>query len=187
MPSEERDHPACVAGQWLQGESVLKFSKIEGCRLSKLACRAVHLPKDFLQIEKNLHSRREPDSRRAGQVTIVAAVGAEAVWREVPIIRTGIATLLAKSHRTAMLAEHERLLAAIMQPQWIGCAQIDSIVRSAKRFDDLCVRVSRTNPCDRAAMALGAIAPLCQHDPWKAETAAQAVADNLLSVHRRRT
>ena len=164
MPSEEPDHPACVAGQWLQGESVLKFSKIEGCRLSKLACRAAYFPKDFLQIEKNLHSRREPDTRRAGQVTIVAAVWAEAVWREVPIIRTGVATLLAETHRTTMLAENERLLPTIMQPQWIGWAKIDSIVRSAKRFDDFCVRVSPTNLCNRAAMALGAIASLCQHD-----------------------
>ena len=64
-----------------------------------------------------------------------------------------------------MLAQDERLLAALVQPQRAGFAQIDSIMRGVKRFDDLRVRVSRTNPLGQSPTARRAIAPFRQHDP----------------------
>ena len=82
-----------------------------------------------------------------------------------PVVRAGVASFLAETHRTAVLAQHERLLAALVQPQWVGFAQIDSIMRRAKRFDDFRLRVSRTNPLGQSPTALRAIAPLRQHDP----------------------
>ena len=78
-----------------------------------------------------------------------------------------------------MLAQHERLLAPLMQPQWVGFAQIDSIMRRAKRFDDFCVRVSRANPLGQSPTRLPCD---CSPSParfWWAETAAQAAADSL--------
>ena len=167
MPGEERNHRPRVAAERLQGEPVLKFAQIEGCRTPESRCGSIHFRKDFLQVEEYLHGRREPDPWRAGQVAVVATVGAEAVGREMPVVRAGIASFIAETHRAAVLAQNERLLAALMQPQWVGFAQIDSIMRNAKRLDDFRFRVSRTNPFGQSPTALGAIASLRQHDPGR--------------------
>ena len=84
-----------------------------------------------------------------------------------PVIRTGIAALLAESHRALVFAEHERLFALLVQRQWIGLAQIDSIMRNPERLNNFGIRVCRTNPRSQAAMALGAIAPFRQHNPCR--------------------
>jgi len=64
-----------------------------------------------------------------------------------------------------MLAQHECLFVAFVQPQWIAFAQIDAIMRGAKVLNDFRFRVSRANPLGEAPPARRAIAPLRQHDP----------------------
>ena len=187
MAGEEGNHRSCVAAERLQREPVLELAQIEGCRTPKLVCGSVYFAEDFLQVEEYLHGRREPDTRRAGQVAVVAAVGAEAIGREMPVVRAGVAAFFAETHRTAVLTENERLFAALMQSQQAAFAQIDSIMRGAKRLDHFRVAVSRTNSHRPIADD-----PLCgcfrwPARSWRAETAALAAAHSFPGTFRPRT
>jgi hypothetical protein len=153
-----------IPAQRLQCESVLKFAEIEGRWLCKLVCRAIHLPKNLFQVEKYLDGGRKPDSQRAAQVAVVAAVGTEAIRREMPVVRTRVAWLRAQVHGAAMFAQHERLLSALVQSQAIPRPQVNPIVRRVRRLDDFRVRVGGTNAFRQSPTGLRATAPFGQHD-----------------------
>ena len=68
-----------VAGQRVQSQAVLEFTEVESRRLHQPRRDPINLGKDLEQVEEDLDRRREPDTRRAGQITVVAPVGAETV------------------------------------------------------------------------------------------------------------
>ena len=187
MPGEEGNHRPRIAAERLQGQPVLKFAEIEGGRTPELGCGSVHFRKDFLQVEEYLHGRREPDARRAGQVAVMAAVGAEAVGREMPVVRAGVASLLAETHRTAVLAENERLLAAARATA-MGRFRPDRLDYAGCQTPRRLPLPGKPHKSSRPIAA----GPACDCSPsparsWRAETAAQAAADSLPGAHRPRT
>ena len=97
MLREERDQATRVTGQRVQGQSVLQLAMIERRGSGQCPGLPVDRREHFVEVQKDLHRRREPHARRPGQIAVGAAVGAESVEREVPVVRAGVSFFLAES------------------------------------------------------------------------------------------
>lgn len=139
---------ARVSAENIERESVLQLAQVEGCRSSQLGSLAVDPLDDLGQVRVELHRRRVPDTGRTGEVAVLAVVEAEAVGREMPVVRAGVVILGAELHRASVLADHQRSLARSNALDAVRLVKFDPVVRRIEEFDHLGVWEHRYSAFD---------------------------------------
>ena len=131
MAGEQGDHHPRIARQRVEGHAVLQLAQVERLLAAEPSGYAVDLGQDGVEVDVDFDGGREPHALRAGEVAILAAVGAEAVGREVPEVGAGVALFVAAADRTTVFTEHEHSMPAVMQIEGVAGLDADLVVRDS--------------------------------------------------------
>src|SRR3990172_4382509 len=123
-----------VGCERVQGEGILEFPEVERGGSELPPRNAIDFDQNLGQIDVYLDRGRELYARGSGQVAVPTAVRAEAVGREVPVVRAGVSLLFGETYRRLQLPEHEGVLPGPMKTERVSPAQLQSAMRRVEAF-----------------------------------------------------